>query len=637
MTDPLGALADLAGILPVYTDTTGQRRPTPPETMRAVLAAMGLQADTSAAAAEQLADLQNAAQYRALPPWVVVDANTSPALPLPDDCHWDLTLEDGTCATGRGGAVPVLPLGRHRLSANGQVSWLLAAPATLPLPPRGWGVTLPLYGLRPPERGGLGDYADLAVAAAGLGQAGAGFVGINPIHAGFPTAPHDYSPYAPSHRRRLNVLHINCAKDRAARGSAFVDYRASTALRTANQNRSFAEMSPDPEFDAWHREGGQDLHRFSLHQALSEAHGPYWKTWPTAFQTPESPECIAFASAHGERLRFHAWRQWRAHTDLCAAAQAAYAAGMAHGLYLDLAVGTHPFGAETWADRAVFARGVSLGAPPDAFAAEGQVWGIAPFNPQTLIETGFAALAETLRCQFRYARLLRIDHILGFERAFWVPMEGGLPGAYVTMPRDAMLAVTRIEAARAGATVIGEDLGNIPDGLQAKMATSGLLGCRIVQFEQDAGPQFRPAADYAPATLAAFGTHDLPTWCGWRSGRDIDARAALDGIDADTAQTAQQQRQREVAAFDRTAGGVPGNPANLDAFLGATGSRLVALQIEDLLEVQDQENLPGTVHEYPNWRRRLPIGPDAFPQSVRIANAARAMSHSGRGEDPCET
>lgn len=632
MRDALSALTEAAGILPVYTDQTGRERATTSDTARAVLAAMGIEVNTPADAIAHLEELQASAARRLLPTWRVVGAETPPALGLPAACAWELSLEDGTCVEGHGDALPTLPMGRHALRIGDDVTWLLAAPPALPLPPPGWGITLPLYGLRPPDRGGIGDYADLREAVAGLGRAGAGFVGINPIHAGFPTAPDAFSPYAPSHRRRLNVLHLPCTEDTAGRGDPLIDYPSSTLCRAVHQAEAFAAASPDAAFETFRTEGGPELHRFALHQTLSEQFGAFWDRWPAALRDPETVEACSFAAAHPDRLRYHAWLQWRADRALRHVAKVADDAGMRHGLYLDLAVGTHPNGAETWAEPDQFAKNASLGAPPDAFAADGQVWGLSPFNPIALVDTGFAALAETLRCQFRYARLLRIDHILGFERAFWVPMAGGLPGAYVSMPREAMLAVTRIEAARAGATVVGEDLGNIPDGLQAAMAGSGLLGCRIVQFEHDKAGGFHPAKDYASATLAAFGTHDLPSFRGWRAGRDITVRADLDMIDADTAVTARADRTREVAAFDRAADGPPGDPATLDRFLGATGSRLVALQIEDLLEIEDQPNLPGTVHDYPNWRRRLPLGPDALASHPSVGAAARAMALSGRGD-----
>jgi 4-alpha-glucanotransferase len=235
-----------------------------------------------------------------------------------------------------------------------------------------------------------------------------------------------------------------------------------------------------------------------------------------------------------------------------------------------------------------------------------------------------------LRQQFRFSRLVRIDHILGFDRAFWVPQAegGGVPGAYVAMPKDALLAVARIEAARSGGTIIGEDLGNIPDGLHAHLEASGLLGCRLVMFELDHGGQPWATWDYPERTLASFGTHDLPTYAGWREGRDIAARAALGAIDAETETRARAHRAWEVGQLDRVAGGA--EVAAVERFLARVHSRLVALQIEDILDIADQPNLPGTVREYPNWRRRLPLSPEDWGDDPRLARAAATMAAEGR-------
>jgi 4-alpha-glucanotransferase len=291
-------------------------------------------------------------------------------------------------------------------------------------------------------------------------------------------------------------------------------------------------------------------------------------------------------------------------------------------------VGTHPHGAETWLEPDCFARGVSLGAPPDAFSKDGQVWGLAPLNPWGLIASGFRPVAEMLRQQFRFSKLIRIDHILGFDRAFWVPQEEGLPGTYVAMPKDALLAVARIEAARAGGTIVGEDLGNIPDGLHADLDASGLLGCRVAMFELDHHGHPRRPEDYPERTLASFGTHDLPTYQGWREARDIAARAALGTMDAETEARSRAHRAWETGQLDRVTGGA--DVEALERFLGRVGSRLVALQIEDILDIKDQPNLPGTVREYPNWRRRLPLSPDAWGDDPRLARAARTMAEAGR-------
>ncbi|MDU8943018.1 4-alpha-glucanotransferase [Ovoidimarina sediminis] len=619
MSDDLSALARLSGVQLSYTGQMSERRAASPETLRAVLAAMGHATGSPAEIRASVDAARSLAEAQILPPYVVAVPGTSRTIGTGGT--WTLTLEDGTETRGRG-PLPPLPVGRHSLVADGARCWILTAPARLPLPKRGWGVTAPLYGLRGPG-GGLADYADLAEAARALAAHGAGFLGINPVHAGFPSDPAQFSPYSPSHRRRLSVAHLAIPGDAATgAGGALIDYATALPARLGAARRQFEASGSTPEFDAFLASEGARLTRFATYQALAQHHGPHWSSWPAALRSPDSPDVRAFAAAHQDAVRFHAWLQFLAHEQLSAAAQAAREAGMAHGLYLDLAVGTHPHGAETWSDPEGFAKGVSLGAPPDAFSKDGQTWNVAPFNPRALIASGFAPLAATLRAQLRYAGMLRVDHILGFERAFWVP-DTGAPGAYVTMPKDAMLAVLRIEAHRVGAVIVGEDLGNIPEGLQHDLAESGILGCDVAQFMPGAA-----AGAYREAALASFGTHDLPTWSGWQDGRDIDARVAVAGLSPDAAETAHSSRARDVAKLLSGTGG-----ATVDAlhgFIAASSARLVALQLEDILEVADQPNLPGTVDEYPNWRRTLPVAAQNLAADPRLARAARIMQAASR-------
>ncbi len=630
-------LAAEARLRPGYSDQNGTWREAPPETVVAALAAMGLAAGSEAEAAETLGALRAEASARSLPEWIVAEAEAPLGLgPVPDG-DWRLAFEDGAAIEGRaeGGALelPTLPLGRHRLEIGSRATWLFAAPRRLRQPTRGWGVTLPLYGLPPEAGGGIGTYDDLGLWATALGRAGAAFVGVNPVHAGFPEDATAISPYSPSHRRRFATLHIAAGEGPQAL-PGFVDYAAALKAKRAALEAELAATGGGAAFAAWRAREGAALELFAAHQALSEVHGPYWNAWPEPFRDPASPEVAGFAAAHPERLAFHAWLQWRAEEGLAGARKAARAAGMALGLYLDLAVGTHPHGAETWAERSLFAGGISLGAPPDAFSPSGQTWGVAPFSPRALAATGFAALAETLAVQVRHAGLLRIDHILGFERAFWVPQEGGLPGLYVQMPREAMLAVTRIEAARAGAAVVGEDLGNIPDGLQEALHGSGILGCRVGIFERDWASQgFKDAGQWDAEVLGSFATHDLPTWKGWRNGRDIDWRARI-GRSADPA-AERQARAREVAALDAAIGGAVGDVSAMHRFLASTPCRLVAVQAEDIFGLEEQANLPGTTHEHPNWRRRLPETTSELGADARLAELAAIMKSSGRqGEEP---
>ncbi|GAB4363702.1 MAG: 4-alpha-glucanotransferase [Oricola sp.] len=638
MSDALEQLAAEAGLVWRYHDGAGQWREAPPESLRAVLAALGYDAGSEAAARDSARFLREARLRRRIPEWHVCTAGAHAHVPVfgVRGADWRLQCEDGSCREGRAGdaiALDPLPLGLHRLQVGDDTATLLVAPERLAEAPRGWGVMAPLYGLKPEAGGGLGTYADLARAASALGSLGASFLGINPVHAGFPEDPRNFSPYAPSSRRHLNVNHIAVEGDDASAEQPLIDYPEALAARrraleTAWQR--FVSAGGDPAFESWRGQRGEGLARFAVHQALSEVHGAYWTGWPREYRDPKSPAVLEFAAARAGRVAFHAWLQWRAECELGAAQRAAHDAGMHHGLYLDLAVGTHPAGAETWADPAQFARGVSLGAPPDAFSADGQVWGVAPMSPRALAGSGFAVLAETLREQFRFSGLLRIDHILGFDRTFWCPE--GMPGLYVTMPKAAMLAVARIEAARTGATIIGEDLGNIPDGLRADLHASGILGCRVAIFERDwhGDRGFLPSSSWDPQTLASFASHDLPTWRGWRAGRDIEWRERLGHLDAGAAAAEKAQRCRDVAAFSSLIGNGCETPDAMHAFLANSASRLVALQADDILGIDEQANLPGTVFEHPNWRRRLPVAGSAFGDDERFRRTARIMAMAGR-------
>lgn len=596
-----------------YVDGAGRDQCAPPESRLAVLAAMGLPVTTEAEAADALATLPPA------PAWRIVAPDT-PA-PVTPESDWRLVLEDGGTETGPARTpLPPLPPGIHRMETAAGVETLLAAPATLPAPTPAWGLTVPLYGVWEGARAGAGNYMQLARLAEALSAEGAGFVGINPVHAGF-MDPLNFSPYAPSHRRRWNVLHIDAGAAHADTGE-LVDYARVWPAQNAALRARFADFAGDPEFERWRAGEGRALEDFATHQALSDIHGPYWPDWPAALRGPDTPLVRQFAAGNAGALRFHAWCQWMAESQLAQAARAARP--MAHGLYLDLAVGTHPAGAETWADPALFVRGASLGAPPDRLGPSGQRWNLAPMDPRALAAGGFAALAQTLRQQLRFARMLRIDHILGFERAFWIP-DGG-PGLYVGMPRAALLAVARIEAARAGATIIGEDLGTVPEGLRDALGASGILGCRVAMFERsdNGAVAYRPAAAYDPGTLVSFGTHDLPTWKGWRAGLDLDWRHRTG--DLPDPHSARAERDAEIAAFDATAATAGGDVTALHRFLARTPAPLVALQAEDLCGVEQQANLPGTVFEHPNWRRRLPLSACALACAAPLRDSASVFA-----------
>lgn len=313
---------------------------------------------------------------------------------------------------------------------------------------------------------------------------------------------------------------------------------------------------------------------------------------------------------------------------------------MALGLYLDIAVGVRPGGAETWATGDAFAVGASLGAPPDLLNSEGQRWDLAPFSPLGLARADYAPFRAMLTTAMAHAGMVRIDHVIGFRRSFWVPDDGS-PGGYVTVPQEVLLALTRLEAARAGCVVVGEDLGTVPDGLREALDGSGLLGCAILPFER-AGDGYAAPEGYRPRTLAAFGTHDLPTIAGWWRGRDIEIRVALGHLAGEPVQWARDERAwlrtrlcHLMAERGLLPDGIdPDHPPHeadarivdaVHALVARAGSEAVAVSLDDAVAETEAQNVPGTVAEQPNWRRRHRIGVGEMAVHPALARLAAVM------------
>ncbi|MAS45613.1 MAG: 4-alpha-glucanotransferase [Rhodobacteraceae bacterium] len=666
----LSRLSARMGIFERYWEVSGREHVAGPDTQTALLRAMGfdLGEDAEADAARLLAGIEAEDAARRLPREAVVEAGVADAFRLSPPLAWTLTLEDGAPLSGAAGApLPALPPGLHALEAGGEAVLLAAAPPLAPQVagetgrPRVWGATGAVYALTSARSLGEGDFEDLATAAEGLARLGADFLGVNPVHA-LGAAHAGISPYSPTSRTALDPRRIaldqvpgfpDCAEARAAidaeadalaawRDTEFCDPALAARIRAPALRALFAAFEQgrgaDPAaFEAWLAEGGRPRARFATFEALSLAHGEDWRAWPEPFRDPESPQVAEFAAREAAEIRFHAWAQWTASTQLQAAQARAKAAGMGLGLYLDIAVGVRPDGAEAWARPAAFARGVSLGAPPDALNAAGQVWALAPFNPEGLRAARYAPFRDMLRATMAPAGAVRIDHVIGLDRAFWAP-ENGAPGGYVRFPSALLLALVRIEAARAGCVVVGEDLGTVPDGLRAALDASGLHGCAILQFE-GGPPGFRPPADFPARSLASFGTHDTPTLAGWWEAADAELREALGHVDAPAARAMREDRAGSRAALGRLlaeTGHAPEGlnpdapPATLppelrDAIhgvLAASGSALAAVQIDDALDERRQQNVPGTVNEAPNWRLRHAAPADALDAAPGLRRAA---------------
>jgi 4-alpha-glucanotransferase len=696
----LDRLCAAAGIERVYHDQFGTRREVSAETARAVAAAL----DVSGAEA-LLPPLLEPAAIRLEGEAEIGLAVNTPAEAESSVFAWTLVEEggerhEGTCCpidlafeTAPDGtlrrwlALPMrLRSGYHRLNLRCEAPALAAetliivAPRRAYLPdalehgPGIWGLAVQLYALRSATDWGIGDFACLEDAIRRAAAAGAGAVGVNPLHALALDEPERASPYSPSSRAFLNPLYIaleavpDFAECDAARTQArspdfakwldrlkaadIVDYRGVAALKLrvlAMLHASFERMHRRADtgrgrvFAAFLAAEGESLRRFCIFQALRETRGRGdpaqrdWRNWPGPLRDPNSAAVAGFAAANEHRISFFAYCEWIARLQFEACAAAARDAGMPVGLYVDLAVGVDAAAGDAWAAQETVVAGWSMGAPPDAWNRLGQNWGLVPLNPLALRRRAYQPFIELVRRNMRGAGALRIDHILGFWRSFWIRQgRGAAEGAYVRYPFGDFVAILALESRRWHCIVIGEDLGTVPAGLREALAAAGILSYRLLYFEHGAdGKRARPA-DYPRLALVAVGTHDLPPLAGYWSGTDIAVRRALGHLASDADEEKERWYRGEdraaLAALFREAGvgsDAGENAAPIESayrFLARTPGRIVMVQIEDVLEFVDQPNVPGTVDEFPNWRRRLPLNVDAMFADPRMRKLAAALN-----------
>lgn len=656
----LSRLAAHVGVFAEFTDMEGKVHATSPDTQRAMLRANGLAVETEAEVKETLATLQHEAARTYVPQDVIVTCRKATTLPLAGTVNWIVRAEASGDVLAEGKArerleLPALPMGVHSLQLKGdagtQTANLISAPARVPSLPeltgqdKTWGVVAALYGISRNRTQGVGDFDDLAALAEVLGAQGAGFLGINPVHALGWAAANTISPYSPTHRGFLNTAHL--ATETPLPGSQdpaapLLDYPAHVGPHRLALQEEFgafqvrASASEKQAFDAFCRSGGQALRSFATFEALSEIHGPDWRFWPPELQRASDEAAAGVA----DRAPFHMWLQWRADAQLLQAQQTARQSGMALGLYLDLAVGARLGGAESWGQGAASAIGVSLGAPPDQLSPAGQNWQLTALSPHKLQQGGYAAFRQILAQTLRHCGVLRIDHALGLNRSYWLP-EDGSPGGYIRQPFRALMAVIAIEATRAGSVIVGEDLGLVPKGFRETMAEGGLYGYTVLQYEKDASGAFLPDERLRAQSLACFGTHDTPTLRGFWEARDIDWWEKLMWIDSEGAEAARTRRwdekrhllglPRKAALPDLTAAAVRDK---VHGRLARTPAALVAVQLDDILTVTEAQNLPGTVDTHPNWRRRMPATIAEIATSEDLATTARLMAQAGRASVP---
>jgi 4-alpha-glucanotransferase len=701
MADVDPALAELAsayGVATEYWDWRGRHVAVRAETLTAVLAALGVDASTEQSRAAALERRRTETWRAVLPPYVVARAGVgrtvevhvphgaavTVGLRLEDGTahpdlvqveNWEQPREiDGTLTGEASFAVPTdLPPGYHRLTARtdgGECTCaLIVAPAWLGVPERlgdrrVWGLATQLYSVWSHRSWGVGDLADLRDLAAWAGTHDAAFVLVNPLHAAEPVAPMEPSPYLPTTRRFANPLYVRVedipeyaaldpatqegigrlAEEARARADVVDRDTAWTAKRTALLTIHAVPREPAREkaYREFREREGADLEDFAVWCALSEMYGRDWRNWPDSLRHPRSPDVAAFAADNAVRVDFYRWLQWVLDEQLAGAQESARANGLALGIVHDLAVGVSAVGADSWTRQDDLGRGITVGAPPDPYNQMGQDWNQPPWRPDRLATLAYAPIRDLLRYALRHSGGLRVDHVMGLFRLWWIP-EGAPPteGTYVQYDQDAAVGVLMVEAHRAGAVVVGEDLGTVQPWVRDYLRERGILGTSVLwfEFDWDGGGGPLPPERWREYCLASVTTHDLPPTAGYLAGdhvrlrhdlglltRTLDEELAADHAEQSAWLDLLRARGLLAADADEEATAVA-----LHRALAATPSRLRLLALTDAVGERRTQNQPGTTDEYPNWR--VPLGgPDGRPvylediaTSERAARLAAAM------------
>jgi 4-alpha-glucanotransferase len=553
-----------------------------------------------------------------------------------------------------------LPLGVHRLRLMDDS----LATEDLPLisaPERAFGgdfdrcwlLAVQLYSVRSARNWGIGDFTDLEALIELADHLGADGVGLNPLHALFDDRPGDCSPYSPNSRLFLNALFVDPEKipefrqDDAtrdalaqARAGDIVEYVAVAGLKWRALRAAFDAFKADAtqgrrqEFEKFRNERGSLLSRFACFETLRHKFKKPWWEWPEPWRQPDDAKCAELRrGADAAEIEFIEFVQWTADRQLAAAKDRAHQLGMRVGLYLDVAVGVQSDGFDAWNEQAAISRLLGVGAPPDPLNTAGQSWGLAGFNATGLELKSFEPYREMLRASMRHAGAIRLDHVLGLKRLYLVPQGfSAADGVYVQMPFEALLAATAQESVASRCVVIGEDLGTVPEGFREQIADWGIWSYLVMMFEREDHGPFKGIDRYMANALVTFKTHDLSTYAGWRSFGDLKTKRAL-GIDPGESDDA---RWQALAMLDEVLRhhGIERNDLNSIAnFLARTKSRMLAIALEDLLGVVDQPNIPGTVNEHPNWRRRLPVSLEQIASKIDVAALKAATRERSRASD----
>jgi len=643
MTDEsLSKLARAVGLYVDWIDANGGQHQVRPDTLRTVLAALGHPANSNSDILESQQRLD--CEARALPPLMtalpgelVHVGHAKLALLKSPEGEWqEIALQPQKI----GGSSVRAPetIGYHELELDGSAHIVTVAPprcfgiADISPKRKVSGLSVQIYSLRGGYSAGFGDYAALGEFAAQMGASGIDALGVSPNHARFAARPENISPYGPSSRYFLDPLYANVAL--AGEQPAIEDHpgtlidwpeahrRKYAQLRDVYQ--SFSQNRDRAAFVAFCQREGQRLRDHAVFEALDAQFRKHGKAssreWPQAFHEPGSSEVQEFAKREEKEVEYHMFLQWLTAASALAA-QSRAKEHMAVGVVADMAVGVSREGSQAWSAPHELIGGLRIGAPPDAFNAAGQDWGLTTFSPTTLRATGYDGFIATLRAAMQHAGGVRIDHAMGLQR-LWVLPDGASPadGVYISYPLQDLLRLVALESHLHRAIVIGEDLGTVPEGFHAQLSAAGILGMRVLWFEREHGGRFMPPEYWDGEAAALTTTHDLPTIAGWWNGHDIDWTAKLhrksphSSIDAERHQ---RQEDRTSLWSALTEAGcaqgeepVPDEPEAVIegalAYVGKTPCPLAMASVEDILALSEQPNLPGTIDEHPNWQRRLP-------------------------------
>jgi 4-alpha-glucanotransferase len=681
-------LAQHAGIAVQWTDYANRRRRVPLDTLRRILTALGVPCETT----NDLSHSRQLLVGACTPALVTATAGEPFDLPVKmtgDRCRAALNCEDGTTVdldirrTAHGIRLSGIDTVGYHSIAIGQTRIALAiAPARCvtieDIAPgeRIAGLTAQTYGLRSAGDCGIGDMAGVTALATAAAALKVDALALSPAHALFSADPGHFSPYSPSNRLFYNPLLADLsavfgaertararvaagvgATERDSEASSLIDWPTSSnaklaVLRCLFDDFSVTDFVADPptglarDFADFRSARGAPLERHAVFEALhgarlqADREAWHWRTWPAEWRDPDSAAVQAFVDKNQGEVLFHIFLQWIAERSFAAAQRSAKQAGMRVGLISDLAVGMNGGGSHAWMNQTAVLGGLEIGAPPDLFNANGQNWGLTTFSPRALSEGGYQPFIATLRACMRHAGGVRIDHAMGFMR-LWVTPRGALPrdGAYLAYPLDDLLRLTALESHRHCAIVIGEDLGTVPDGFRNRLKQTGIYGMSVLWFERDGG-RFTGPLRWPVDAVAMTSTHDLPPVAAWWRGSDIDTRAKSGCLRDAQAERAARRKDREALwtafkAVNIDAGDLPDPDETArvadDAvkFIATTPARLALLPLEDALALEAQPNLPGTIDEHPNWRRRYDRNADTLLDAPAVRRRVETLAKRG--------